>query len=143
MECEVALINSNTQEIKEYFKNTKTVAILGLSPNPQKDSHRVALYLQQAGYKIFPVYPKEDTILNEKVHKNLSDIEENIDMVIVFRKPNALNDIVNMIINRDDIKILWTQIGIVNNEATQIAKNNNIKIVQNRCAMIEHKRISI
>ena len=143
MECEVALVNSNTQEIKSYFENTKTIAILGLSPNSEKDSHRVALYLQEAGYKIFPVYPKEDTILNEKVHKSLSDIEEDIDMVIVFRKPKALDDIIETVIQKDNIKVLWTQIGIVNNNAAQIAKDNNIEVVQNRCAMVEHKRIFI
>ena len=143
MECEVALVNSNNEDIKRYFENTKTIAILGLSPNSEKDSHRVALYLQEAGYKIVPVYPKEDTILGEKVYKSLADIEENIDMVIVFRKPKALDDIIKTVIQKDNIKVLWTQIGIVNNDAAQIAKDNNIEVVQNRCAMIEHKRIFI
>ena len=143
MECEVALVNSNNEDIKRYFENTKTIAILGLSPNSEKDSHRVALYLQEAGYKIVPVYPKEDTILGEKVYKDLADIEENIDMVIVFRKPKALDDIIKTVIQKDNIKVLWTQIGIVNNDAAQIAKDNNIEVVQNRCAMVEHKRIFI
>jgi len=143
LECEVALVNSNNEDIKRYFENTKTIAILGLSPNSEKDSHRVALYLQEAGYKIVPVYPKEDTILGEKVYKSLADIEENIDMVIVFRKPKALDDIIKTVIQKDNIKVLWTQIGIVNNDAAQIAKDNNIEVVQNRCAMVEHKRIFI
>ena len=90
MECEFPTVNSTTDEIREIFANTKTIAILGLSPDPSKASHRVAAYLQQQGFKIVPIYPKEDEILGEKVYRSLTEIPFEIDMVDVFRKPKKL-----------------------------------------------------
>ena len=69
MECEFPSVNSNKQEIIEIFKDVQTIAILGLSPDESKPSHRVAKYLQEKGFKIIPVYPKEDKILGEKVYR--------------------------------------------------------------------------
>jgi predicted CoA-binding protein len=132
-------INSNTQEMKEYFKNTKTIAVIGCSPNPTKDSHRVAKYLQDVGYDMIPIYPKEDIILGQKVYRSLADIEKSVDMVVVFRKPEVVNAVADACIARGDVKVLWTQIGIINNEASQKAKDAGISVVQNYCAMVEHR----
>lgn len=139
MECEMPRINSNTQEMKEYFKNTKTIAVIGCSPNPTKDSHRVAKYLQDVGYDMIPIYPKEDIILGQKVYRSLADIEKSVDMVVVFRKPEVVNAVADACIARGDVKVLWTQIGIINNEASQKAKDAGISVVQNYCAMVEHR----
>jgi predicted CoA-binding protein len=139
MECEMPRINSNTQEMKEYFKNTKTIAVIGCSPNPTKDSHRVAKYLQEVGYDMIPIYPKEDIILGQKVYRSLADIEKSVDMVVVFRKPEVVNAVADACIARGDVKVLWTQIGIINNEAGQKAKDAGISVVQNYCAMVEHR----
>ncbi len=139
MECEMPRINSNTQEMKEYFKNTKTIAVIGCSPNPTKDSHRVAKYLQEVGYDMIPIYPKEDIILGQKVYRSLADIEKSVDMVVVFRKPEVVNAVADACIARGDVKVLWTQIGIINNEASQKAKDAGISVVQNYCAMVEHR----
>jgi predicted CoA-binding protein len=132
-------INSNTQEMKEYFKNTKTIAVIGCSPNPTKDSHRVAKYLQDVGYDMIPIYPKEDVILGQKVYRSLADIEKSVEMVVVFRKPEVVNAVADACIARGDVKVLWTQIGIINNEASQKAKDAGISVVQNYCAMVEHR----
>ena len=91
MECEMPLVNSNPEEMKEIFESVKTIAILGLSPNETKASNMVARYLQNAGYKIVPVYPKEEEILGEKVYRSLEEIPFEIDMVNIFRKPNAFD----------------------------------------------------
>ncbi|KIM05505.1 MAG: CoA-binding protein [Sulfurovum sp. AS07-7] len=139
MECEMPRINSNTQEMKEYFKNTKTIAVIGCSPNPTKDSHKVAKYLQEVGYDMIPIYPKEDIILGQKVYRSLADIEKSVDMVVVFRKPEVVNAVADACIARGDVKVLWTQIGIINNEAGQKAKDAEISVVQNYCAMVEHR----
>lgn len=141
MECERPSINSNNEEILKYFKETKTIAVLGASPKPEKDSHRVAKYLLEAGYNMIPVYPKEETILGQKVYQSLADIDVPIDMVVVFRKPDAVSAVVDTCIMRGDVKVLWTQIGIVNNEAAQKAKDAGIDVVQNLCAMVEHRRM--
>lgn len=141
MECEIATVNSNRDEVKSILSSVKTIAVMGLSPNPEKDSHRVAKYLQNAGYKIYPVYPKEDTILGEKVYRALTDIPEKVDMVNIFRKPAAVLPIVEKAIERGDVDVIWSQIGIVNNEAGEKALNSGMRVVQNRCSMVEHREL--
>ncbi|APW64816.1 CoA-binding protein [Poseidonibacter parvus] len=141
MECEFPSVNSNNEEIKEIFKNTKTIAIAGLSPNEEKASNMVARYLQRAGFKIVPIYPKEETILGEKVYRSLEEIPFKIDMVDVFRKPNAIAAVVDACIARGDIDCVWTQLGLVNNEAAQKAEKAGMKVVQNKCTKIEHANL--
>ncbi len=139
MECEMPKVNSNKNEIREYFENTKTIAVVGASPKPEKDSHKVSKYLLDAGYNMIPIYPKEDMILGQKVYRNLADIKECVDMVVVFRKPEIVDSVVDVCIDRGDIKVLWTQLGIINNKASQKAKDAGISVVQSHCAMVEHK----
>ena len=141
MECEFPSVNSNTQEIKEIFDSVKTIAVLGLSPDETKDSHRVAKYLQEAGYKVVPVYPKEETILGERVYRSLLEIPFDVDMVNIFRKPEALNPIADACIAKGNIKVFWAQKGIVNNEAAKKAQNAGMKVVQNHCSMVEHRSL--
>ena len=141
MECEMPLINSNPKEMKEIFESVKTIAILGLSPNESKASNMVAKYLQNAGYKIVPVYPKEEIILGEKVYRSLAEIPFAIDMVDIFRKPNAFDAIADACIERGDVKVFWGQLGLVNNEAAQKAKDAGMKVVQNYCTKLEHKAL--
>lgn len=141
MECEFPTINSNSKEIKKILSETRTIAIIGLSPDATKDSHRVGAYLQNAGYIIVPVYPKEDTILGEKVYRSLSEIPFAIDLVNVFRKPDVVEDVVTDAIQRGDVKTIWTQKGIVNNHAAQRATDEGIKVVQNHCTMVEHRQL--
>jgi predicted CoA-binding protein len=128
-------------EVKEIFKLVKTIAILGLSPDKTKDSHRVARYLQEQGYKIVPVYPKEDEILGEKVYRSLSEIPFEIDMVDIFRKPAALDAIADACIARGDVKVFWAQKGIINNEAAQKANDAGMRVVQNQCTMVDHRNL--
>ena len=141
MECEFPSVNSNKQEIKEIFDSVKTIAILGLSPDESKDSHKVAKYLQEQGFKIVPVYPKGDEILGEKVYNLLLEIPFTVDMVDMFRKPQALDAIADACIERGDVKVFWSQKGIVNNKAAQKAKDAGITVVQNMCSMVEHRSL--
>ena len=108
MECEFPTVNSNPDEIREIFDSVKTIAVLGLSPDPMKASHRVAKYLQNVGYRIVPVYPKEETILGEKVYRSLAEIPFEIDMVDIFRKPAAFDAVADACIARGDVKVFWT-----------------------------------
>ena len=141
MECEFPSVNSNNEEIIEIFKNTKTIAIAGLSPDASKASNMVAVYLQNAGFKIIPVYPKEDIILGEKVYRTISEIPFKIDMVDIFRKPDAIAEIINEAIARGDVDVVWTQLGLVNNEAAAKALKAGLKVVQNKCTKIEHRNL--
>ena len=141
MDCEFPTVNSKSEEIIEIFKNTKTIAIAGLSPDASKASNMVAVYLQNAGFKIVPVYPKEDTILGEKVYRTISEIPFKIDMVDIFRKPDAIAEIIDEAIARGDVDVVWTQLGLVNNEAALKAKEAGLKVVQNKCTKIEHRNL--
>ena len=143
MECEMSQIYSNKDEIKEILEETKTIAIIGCSPNPEKASNKVAVYLKNAGYKIIPVYPKEDIILDEKVFRSLSDIPKDIsiDMVDIFRKPDVIASVVDESLQRGDVKCIWTQLGLVNNVAAKKAQDAGLKVVQNHCTKIEHAEL--
>lgn len=141
MECEFPTVNANNDEIRSILKDVKTIAVLGLSPDSTKDSYRVAEYLHNAGYTIFPVYPKEETILGQKVYRSLEEIPFPVDMVNIFRKPDALNAIAETCVKRGDIKVFWAQKGIVNNEAAEYAHSSGMRVVQNQCSMVEHRRI--
>ncbi|RUM67831.1 MAG: CoA-binding protein [Sulfurospirillum sp.] len=141
MECEFPTINSDPSKFEEIFESVKTIAIPGLSPKEEKDSHKVAKYLQSQGYKIVPIYPKGDEILGEKVYRSLSEIPFSVDMVDMFRKAEVADFIVDEIEQRGDVKVLWLQKGIVNNKAAKRAEDLGLIVVQNRCTMVEHRAL--
>jgi predicted CoA-binding protein len=141
MECEFPTVNSNKEEIRHIFDTVKTIAVLGLSPDESKPSHRVAKYLKEAGYKIVPVYPKYNEILGEKVYRSLTEIPFEVDMVDIFRKPAAFDAVADACIQRGDVKVFWGQQGLVNNAAAQKAKEAGMIVVQNLCAMVEHRNL--
>ncbi len=141
MECEMPTVNSNPEEMREIFKSVKTIAVLGLSPDESKASNMVARYLQNAGYRIVPVYPKGETILGEKVYRSLAEIPFKVDMVDIFRKPAAFDAIADACIARGDIDVFWGQLGLINNEAAKKAKDAGMKVVQNYCSKIEHQAL--
>jgi len=140
MECQIPQVNSNKDEIKAILEDTKIIAIIGCSPNEQKDSNKVAIYLKNHGYTIIPIYPKEDIILGEKVYRSLSDIPNDIqvDMVDIFRKPSVIGTVVTEALLRGDVKYIWTQLGLVNNEAAAKARDAGLKVVQSHCTKVEH-----
>ena len=142
MECEFPTINANDEQIKAILESVKIIAVLGLSPDESKDSNKVARYLQSVGYKIIPVYPKVDEdILGEKVYRSLEDVPGQIDMINIFRKPAALDPIADAAIARGDVKVFWSQKGIVNNAAAQKAEDAGMQVVQNHCSMVEHRKL--
>jgi predicted CoA-binding protein len=141
MECELPRVNSNQEEMKHYFEEAKSIAVLGCSPKADKASNRVAKYLLEAGYNMIPVYPKEEEILGQKVYRSLAEIDQEVDMVVIFRKPAALDAIADAVIARGDVKTYWTQLELINNNAAEKVKAAGINVVQNYCAMVEHRAI--
>ena len=131
----------------EYLRNilstTKTIAIIGLSPDENRPSNFAAKYLQMRGYKIIPINPitKARYILKERVYSNLLDLKFKPDMVDIFIKSKHILPIIN-----DAIKVrpktIWLQIGIINKTAERKVKNAKIKFVMNRCPKIEYARLS-
>jgi uncharacterized protein len=144
MECHLPtpLSPAQKEQVSEALKNAKTIAIVGLSPDESKDSNMVAKYLQRAGYKIVPVYPKEEMILGEKVYRALGEIPFAIDIVDVFRKGDALPAIVGEALKLAGLKCIWAQIGCVNDEARETAETAGVFFVQDHCIKIEHGKLS-
>lgn len=135
------LTDGDKSAIASILNEAKTVAVIGLSPDTQKDSHRVAAYLQNVGYKIVPVYPKEETILGEKVYRSLDEIPFAVDVVNVFRKGDALPDIVRQAAQKDGVKLIWGQIGCYDEQALVLAHEAGLPIVAGHCLMVEHHRL--
>ena len=139
--------NENTltegSEIADVIRNTKTIAVLGIKPetHASQPAFYVPKYMQIAGYKVIPVpvyYPEVTEILGEKVYRKLTDIPGEVDMVNVFRRPQDIPQHVDDIIAKMP-KFVWFQLGIVNNEAAERLAAAGIKVVQDKCLMIEHR----
>jgi predicted CoA-binding protein len=135
-------INTNDAKIiRKIFEDCKSIAIIGLSPDETKASNMVARYLLSKGYKIIPIYPKEETILGEKVYRSLSEVPDRVDMVDMFRKPEIADTLVEEAIKRGDVKYFWLQLGIVNDAAIKKAIEAGMIGIQNKCTKIEHQRL--
>ncbi|MEK6891548.1 MAG: CoA-binding protein [Nanoarchaeota archaeon] len=127
-------------EIKKILENCKTIAVVGCSSNPEKVAHRIPKYMQEHGYKIIPVNPNSENILNEKSYKSLSEIKENVSIVDIFRPSDECLNVVKEAIKIKP-KVVWMQLGIINEEAKKLAEKNGIKVVMDKCIMAEHKRL--
>ena len=142
MECPMPTINTNDAKIiRKIFEDCKSIAIIGLSPDETKASNMVAKYLLSKGYKIIPIYPKEEMILGEKVYRSLSEVPDRVDMVDMFRKPEIADTLVEEAIKRGDVKYFWLQLGIVNDAAIKKAIEAGMIGIQNKCTKIEHQRL--
>jgi len=125
--------------IQRLLYNAKTVAIVGLSPNELRASHFVGYYLKRHGYRVFPVNPRETEVMGEPSFKSLADIPAAVDIVNVFRAPDAVPAIAE-----EAVKIragtLWCQFGVINAEGARIAEAGGLAVVMDRCIKVEHAR---
>ena len=126
-------------EIKDIF-SLKNVAVVGMSKNPQKASHYVPKYLSEQGYNIMPINPTTNEILNKKSYQNISEVDQPIDIVDVFRPSEQVLPVVEEAIKMKP-KVIWLQEGIHNEEAEELARKQGIKVVFNRCMLAEHQRL--
>lgn len=136
--CEFPRQNATTAEVRQLLASARTVAVVGLSDKPDRDSHRVAAYLQQVGYRIIPVNPNLTAVLGEKAYPNLRAIPEPVDVVDIFRKPDAVPEIVEDAI-AIEARAVWMQDGIVHNAAADRARAAGLVVVMNKCLMREHR----
>ena len=127
--------------IHDMLANAKTIAVIGLSENPGKPSHYVSAYMQQQGYKIYPINPAIPEVLGEKSYASLSDLPIKPDIVDVFRLPKFIPAIVDEMIQLH-LPNLWVQQGIINMEAATRAEAGGIHVVMDRCIMIEHRHLT-
>ena len=127
------------ETIRRILAYAKTVAIVGLSSNPLRASHFVGYYLQLHGLKIVPVNPRETDVLGEKAYPSLLDVPFNVDVVDVFRNPDAAPAIAREAVQKG-ARALWMQFGVVSPEAARIAEDAGLDVVMDRCMKIEHAR---
>lgn len=138
--CEMPASNVPEAEIRELLESAHSIAIVGLSEKPHRDSYRVAAYLKNAGYQIIPVNPRVQQVLGERSYPSLRDVPGPVDIVNVFRKPEAVLEIVSEAI-AIGAKSIWTQLGIAHNKSADEARAAGLKVVMNKCIMIEHARL--
>jgi len=129
----------NEADIRSILEEGKIVAVVGLSPRPERDSHRVAKYLQGQGYRIIPVNPNAEEVLGERSYPNLASVPEPIDIVDVFRRSEAVPGIVEEAI-KVGARTVWMQQGVIHEEAAARAREAGLQVVMDRCIMIEHRR---
>jgi predicted CoA-binding protein len=141
--CEIPAGNPDSRQIDEILRTVKTIAVVGLSVKDDRPSYRVASYLQAQGYRIIPVRPATEEILGERAYGALAEIPADItiDMVDIFRRAEDVMPIVEAAVARGDVKAVWMQEGIVNNEARDLALSGGLWVVMDRCAMKEHRRM--
>ena len=131
---------SITPEIVEILEKNKIIAVVGASRNPSKAAHSIPKYLKEHGYTIIPVNPMAETILEEKVYQSLSEIPVQVDIVDIFRPSEDTPKIVEEAVKLKP-KLIWLQLGIVNEKAKEIAEKNGIPFVMDKCMKIEHMRL--
>ena len=131
---------NNDQTMKEILLSTKTIASVGLSANPEKESYGIVSYLKAQGYRIIPVNPTATEILGEKAYPDLESIPEKVDVVQVFRKPEDVPPVVESAI-RIGAKVVWMQEGISHEEAAAKARAAGLQVVMDACMRATHRRL--
>ena len=139
--CEIPFDNPDAQEIKEILSAYRSVAVVGLSHDEKKSSYQVAKYLKEHGFEIYPINPKYENILGKKCYPSLLAVPARIEIVDIFRRPSAVPEIVEEAV-RCGAKVIWMQLGIVNNEAARRAREAGLKVVMGQCIMAEYKKMA-
>jgi len=131
--------------INEILSTYKTVAVVGMSANEVKPSHYVPVYLMNRGYKVIPVNPVATEIAGQKVYKSIMDIPNEIEILNVFRPSDMVLEVVEEAVSRKeqkgDIKLIWLQEGIINDDAKKLAEEHGIGFIQDKCLKKEHQNL--
>jgi predicted CoA-binding protein len=125
--------------IREILEQYKTLAVVGLSSKFMRPSHGVSEYMQSNGYRIIPVNPQETSVLGEKAYASLDEVPEPFDVVVIFRKPEFVPEVVEAAI-RKSAKVVWMQEGVIHDEAAGRARAAGLKVVMDRCILKEHTK---
>jgi len=132
--------NPADEAIRELLRSARRIAVVGLSPKPWRTSHQIAEFLQECGYRVVPVYPRGDRILGEPVFRSVAEVPEGVDLVDVFRRSEALDEVaVDAVAAR--APALWFQLGCVHQGAAARATAAGATVVMDRCILVEHRRL--
>ncbi|QLD85082.1 CoA-binding protein [Natronomonas halophila] len=118
-----------------------TIAVVGCSTTPQKDAHAIPKFMLERGYEIIPINPYADEIFGKEAYDSLVEVEEEIDMVDIFRPSEEVSDIVDEVLERDDVEVVWTQLGIRDSEAGERVEESGRKYVEDKCLKVEYNRL--
>jgi uncharacterized protein len=121
----------------EILKEAKTIAVVGISNKPGRDSGRIALFLKERGYNVMGVNPVQKDFEGIKIYQKLTDIEQDIDIVDVFRNSNSIPDLIPDVLIKKP-KVLWLQLGIRNDKAVKPAEEEGIQVIKDKCIAIEY-----
>jgi predicted CoA-binding protein len=136
----MAFQNPPDETIKVVLATPQTVAVVGCSPNPERDSHRIAKLLKARGHRVIPVNPGHRAILGETCYASLRDIPEQVDMVDIFRRSEHVSPIVDEAIEVG-ARIVWMQLGVIDERAAAKAQSAGLTVVMDRCPAIEYRRL--
>lgn len=134
------LIIERHTDFRPLLENSKTIAVIGLSPKEIRPSNLVARYLIEVGYTIYPVNPGQSSILGLKCYGSVKDINADIDIVNIFRRSEEVYPIVEAAVEIG-AKAVWMQQGIIHEEAARLAENNGLTVVMDRCIKIDHMNL--
>jgi len=132
--------NPGDDRIKQILRQSKTIAIVGLSDKPHRDSYMVAKYMMEHGYKIIPVNPRAREVLGQKAYASLLEVPGKIDIVNVFRRSEQVLPVVEEALLKQPGAI-WLQLGIQNEEGAQLAVAHGIAMIMDKCIKVEHQRL--
>jgi len=124
-------------EIKEILTKYKTIAVVGISDKSDRDSYIVGEYLLRNGYKIIPVNPNIDSVFGLKAYPDLLSVPDDVDIVDIFRRPEFVDEIVEQAIQKG-AKVVWMQLGVINERAAKRAQDAGLKVIMNKCIKVEH-----
>jgi len=130
------------RSLEEILRQSRSIAIVGLSSDPARPSFGIAQALQKIGYQIIPVNPKEKEVLGQTAYPSLLDIPGHVDLVNVFRRPNQTPEVARQAV-QIRAQALWLQLGIENEEAAQIASAAGLDVVMDRCIMVEYRKLGL
>lgn len=140
--CEIPDSYPAADEVLEILRSCRTIAVVGLSPKPERDSHKVARYLMENGYTVVPVNPGQREILGRPCFKSLEDIPFPVDMADLFIHSGRVAAVVDQAIEKG-VRAVWMQLGVVHRDSAAKAKEAGIRVVMNLCIMQEHKRLAL
>lgn len=127
-------------ELRELL-GLRTVAVVGCSATSGKDAHEIPSYLLEHGYEVIPVNPNREAVFGREAYDSLSDVDREIEVVNVFRPSEEVSDVVDQVLERENVKVLWLQLGISDPDAEARAEDAGIHVVSDRCMKVEHQRL--
>lgn len=132
--------NPDDRTIRQILEDARTIAVVGASPNPDRDSYKIMTYLINNGYSVIPVNPNYEEVLGQKCFPTVKSIGTPVDIVDVFRRSEVVKETALDAISAG-AKVLWLQLWVINSDAAQLAINNGLKVIMDRCIMVEHRRL--